>query len=40
MGYELNRRKNICVIGSVITLQIIVRNDIAGNNDLFQVIST
>ena len=38
--YELNRRKNTCIIGNVITLQIILRNEIPGNNNLFKVTST
>ena len=37
MVYELNGRKNICIIGNVITLQILVRNEIPGNNHLFRV---
>ena len=40
MVYELNGRKNICIIGNVITLQIILRNKIPGNNNLFKVTST
>ena len=40
MVYELNRRKNISIIGNVITLQIILRNEILGNNNLFKVTST
>ena len=40
MVYELNGRKNICIIGNVITLQIILRNEIPGNNNLFKVTST
>ena len=35
--YELNGRKNICIIENVITLQILVRNEIPGNNNLFRV---
>ena len=31
MVYELNGRKNICIIGNIITLQIILRNEIPGN---------
>ena len=37
MAYELNGRKNICIFGNVTTLQIILRNEILGNNDLFKV---
>ena len=33
MIYELNGRKNICVIGNVIT-EIILRNEVPGNNNL------
>ena len=40
MVYELNGRKNICMIGNVITLQIILRNEIPGNKNLFKVSST
>ena len=40
MVYELNGRKNICIIGNVITLQIILRNEIPGNNNLLKVTST
>ena len=40
MVYELNRRKNICIIGNVITLQINLRNEIPGNNNLFKVTRT
>ena len=29
---ELNGRKNICLIGNVIRLQLILRNEIPGNN--------
>ena len=36
MLYELNGRKNICIIRNVITLQIILRNQIPGNNNLFK----
>ena len=36
----LNGRKNIFVLGNVITLQIILRNEIPGNNNLFKVTST
>ena len=34
MVYELNGRENICIIGKVLTLQIILRNEITGNNKL------
>ena len=40
MVYELNGRENISIIGNVITLQIILRNEILGNNNLFKVTST
>ena len=40
MVYELNGRKNICIIGNVIISQIILRNEIAGNSNLFEVTST
>ena len=36
-GYELNGRKIIFILGNVITLQIILRNEILGNNRLFKV---
>ena len=37
MVYELNGRKNVCIFENVITLQIILRNEIPGNNGLFQL---
>ena len=37
---ELNGKKNICIFGYVITLQIILRNEFPGNNGLFKVTST
>ena len=40
MAYELNGRKNICIFGNVITLQIIIRYEISGNNNLFKVTDT
>ena len=40
MVYELNGRKNICIFENVITLQIIIRNEIHGNNDLLKLTST
>ena len=43
MPYKFNGRENIfieCIFLNVITLQIILRNEIPGNNDLFKVIST
>ena len=40
MVYNLSGRKNICISGNVITLQIIPGNDILENNDLFKVTST
>ena len=33
MVYELNGKKNICIIGNVITLKIIQRNETPGNNN-------
>ena len=35
--YELNVRKTIFVFGKVITIQIILRNEIPGNKDLLKV---
>ena len=40
MFYELNGRKNICIFGNAITLQIILGNNILRNNDLPKVTST
>ena len=40
MVYELKGRKNICIIGNVITVQVILRNKIPGNSNLFKVTST
>ena len=42
MGYglQVKRKKNICISGNVITLQIIPGNDILENNDLFKVTIT
>ena len=40
MVYELNGRKNICILGSVITLQVILRNKIPGNKDLIKGTTT
>ena len=40
MLYESNGSKNICIIRNVITLQIILKNEILGNNNLFKVTST
>ena len=37
MGYELNGKKNICIIGNLLTSQIILRNQIPGNNNFFKV---
>ena len=37
MVYQLNGRKNICIFGNVITIQIILRNEIPGNKDLLKV---
>ena len=40
MVCELNGKKYICIFGNAITIQIILRNEIPGNNDLFIVTST
>ena len=40
MVYELNGRKNIFTFENVITLPIILRNKIPGNNGCFKVAST
>ena len=40
MFYELNGRKNICIFGNAITLQIILGNNILRNNNLPKVTST
>ena len=40
MVYELNRRKTIFIFGNVITLKIILKNEIPENNGLFKVTST
>ena len=40
MVYEINGRRIICIFGHVITLKIIRRNEIPGNNGLFKVTST
>ena len=40
MAYELNGKKNICIFQNVIALQITLRNEIPGNNDLFKITST
>ena len=40
MAYELNRKKNICIFGDVLTLQIILKNEIPGSNLLLKVTST
>ena len=32
--------KNTCILGNVITLQTILRNEIPGNNGLLKVTST
>ena len=36
----LNERKNICILVNVITLQIILRNEIPGKTNLFNVTDT
>ena len=40
MVYELKGRKNICIIGNVITLQVILRIESPGNSNLFKITST
>ena len=41
MVYELDGTKNImCIFGNVLKLQIILRNEIPGNNNLLKVAST
>ena len=40
MVYELNERKNIYIIENLITLQIILRNEIPGNDNSLNVAST
>ena len=40
MVYELNRRKIICIFGNVITLKIILKNEIPANNGLLKVTNT
>ena len=40
MVYELNGRKIIRIFGNKITLQIILRNEIRGDNGLFKVTNT
>ena len=39
-GLRVNGKKIICIFGNIITLKIILRNEIPGNNDLFKVTST
>ena len=39
-GLRVNGKKIICIFGNIITLKIILRNKIPGNNDLFKVTST
>ena len=39
-GFRVKRKEIICILGIVITLQIILRNEISGNNGLFKVTST
>ena len=39
MVSALNGSKTICILGSVITLQIILRNEIPENKGLFKVIN-
>ena len=40
MVYELNGSKIIYIFGNVITLKMILRNEIPRNNGLFSVTST
>ena len=40
MVYELNGSKIICIFGNVITLKIIIRNEIPRSNGLLSVTST
>ena len=40
MVYELTGRKIICILGNVITLKIVLRNEIPENNGLFKDAST
>ena len=40
MAYELNGKKNICIFEDVLTLQIILKNEIPGSNLLLKVTST
>ena len=40
MVYELMVKKNTCMFGNILTLQIILRNEIPANNGLFKVTST
>ena len=37
--YVLNGKINLCIFGNVVTLQIIQRNKILGNNGLIKVAS-
>ena len=39
-GLRVNGKKIICIFGNIITLKIILRNEIPRNNDLFKVTST
>ena len=40
MAYELSGRKRFSIFRNVITLQIILRNEIPENNGLFKVTGT
>ena len=40
MAYELDGRKNICIFGNVITLEIIVRKETPGSKGLLKVTNT
>ena len=40
MVCPLNGKKNIYIFGNVTTIQIVLKNEIPGNNDLFKVTIT
>ena len=40
MAYKLKGRRNISIFGNVIALQIILKNEIPGNNSWLKVTST
>ena len=39
MVYQLNKKKNICIIGNIITLQNNSKKQIPGNNNFLKVTS-